>query len=94
MLRRAPLFATLMLTTEGAKLLDFGLAQGPALDIGASESTLSMPGGKLTGEGTIVGTLHYMISSSAERHLSVRRTTTLTFLSTDYGSFRRMRRLT
>jgi eukaryotic-like serine/threonine-protein kinase len=71
--------ANIMLTTEGAKLLDFGLAQGPALDIGASESTLSMPGGKLTGEGTIVGTLHYMAPEQLEGRMADARTDIFAF---------------
>ena len=71
--------ANIMLTGDGAKLLDFGLAQGPALDIITAESTLSLPGGKLTGEGTIVGTLHYMAPEQLEGRPADARTDIFAF---------------
>jgi eukaryotic-like serine/threonine-protein kinase len=71
--------ANIMLTVDGAKLLDFGLAQGPALDGAASGSTLSLPGGKLTGEGTIVGTLHYMAPEQLEARTADARTDIFAF---------------
>lgn len=55
-----------MLTKNGAKLLDFGLAKfsletgSPA---GATAMTMTTP---LTGEGTILGTLHYMSPEQLE----------------------------
>ena len=51
----------IMLTTAGAKLLDFGLAKlrKPHADIGAGGSQAT-EGRSLTGEGKILGTLQYM----------------------------------
>jgi Tol biopolymer transport system component len=71
--------ANIMLTADGAKLLDFGLAQGPALNVAVPESTLSLPGGKLTAEGTIVGTLHYMAPEQLEGRTTDARTDIFAF---------------
>jgi eukaryotic-like serine/threonine-protein kinase len=52
--------ANVMLTKSGAKLLDFGLAKRQPVSavVGVSlAATVSQP---LTGQGTILGTLHYM----------------------------------
>jgi hypothetical protein len=50
----------IMLTSGGAKLLDFGLAKQPAGGYAAALSMLATRPGSGTAEGTIVGTLQYM----------------------------------
>jgi predicted Ser/Thr protein kinase len=51
----------IMLTSSGAKLLDFGLAKQQAIVSGVSiDPATGAASGQLTAAGTIVGTLHYM----------------------------------
>ena len=49
-----------MLTRSGAKLLDFGLAKAPVPIVDGNLSTALTALPRLTVEGTILGTLHYM----------------------------------
>ncbi|HEY9464135.1 MAG TPA: serine/threonine-protein kinase, partial [Vicinamibacterales bacterium] len=58
--------SNVMLTATGVKLLDFGLARGPVLaTTGASTESLMSPG-RLTGEGTLLGTFQYMAPEQLE----------------------------
>src|SRR5262245_18818977 len=52
--------SNVMLTASGAKLLDFGLVRSPAVDVTPLNSTISYQAERLTAEGSIVGTFHYM----------------------------------
>lgn len=49
--------SNVMLTRDGAKVLDFGLAKTVPKSIGSSDATLTAA---LTSEGTVLGTPHYM----------------------------------
>lgn len=55
--------ANILMTKTGVKLLDFGLAGFAQTEIRAPEVTLTTP---LTGQGQILGTLHYMSPEQLE----------------------------
>jgi serine/threonine-protein kinase len=59
--------ANIMLTKSGAKLLDFGVAKLRDEAESPSEESPTVAGARpLTGEGTILGTLHYMAPEQVE----------------------------
>jgi serine/threonine-protein kinase len=59
--------ANIMLTKSGAKLLDFGVAKLREAAESPSDESETVAGARpLTGEGTIVGTLHYMAPEQVE----------------------------
>jgi Tol biopolymer transport system component len=71
--------SNVMLTPAGAKLLDFGLARGAAPDPSTPGSTISLPATRLTAEGTIIGTFHYMAPEQLEGNDVDRRTDIFAF---------------
>jgi serine/threonine protein kinase len=58
----------IMLTNEGAILLDFGLAKRTAVGPSRGLSTVATQSAPLTGQGTILGTLQYMAPVQLEGH--------------------------
>jgi serine/threonine protein kinase len=69
--------SNVMLTATGVKLLDFGLARGPALQAsGVSTQSLTSPG-RVTTEGTLVGTCQYMAPEQLEGTETDRRNRSL-----------------
>jgi eukaryotic-like serine/threonine-protein kinase len=52
--------ANIMLTSAGARLLDFGLAKSSAPMIASHGGSMLTTAGALTSQGTILGTFHYM----------------------------------
>jgi Tol biopolymer transport system component/predicted Ser/Thr protein kinase len=56
----------IMLTTSGAKLLDFGLAKLRPTEVATGMSRADTVSRPLTGQGTLLGTLHYMAPEQVE----------------------------
>jgi serine/threonine protein kinase len=58
--------ANIMLTSSGAKLLDFGLAKEAAPPAGVHTVTAASPSSPVTQQGTIIGTFQYMSPEQVE----------------------------
>ena len=71
--------SNVMLTSAGAKLLDFGLAKLPAGASAIMSSTLSVPGAAATAEGSILGTFQYMSPEQLEGQEADARTDIFAF---------------
>jgi Tol biopolymer transport system component len=71
--------SNVMLTMAGATLLDFGLARGPVVELTAPGSTVSLHAGRLTTEGSIVGTFQYMAPEQLEGKAADPRTDIFAF---------------
>jgi serine/threonine protein kinase len=70
----------IMLTTSGAKLLDFGLAKsGAPVVAGAGLSMLPTRASNLTAQGTILGTFQYMAPEQLEGQEADARTDIFAF---------------
>jgi len=69
----------IMLTKDGAKLLDFGLAKLMAPDAVVAESALATEDKPLTAEGTLVGTVQYMAPEQLEGKEADARTDVFAF---------------
>jgi serine/threonine protein kinase len=69
----------IMLTKDGAKLLDFGLAKLRAPDTVVAESALATEDKPLTAEGTLLGTVQYMAPEQLEGKEADARTDVFAF---------------
>src|SRR5262249_5070834 len=79
----------IMLTKQGAKLLDFGLAKtSPAIGATAGLSMLATTPPGLTAEGTILGTVQYMAPEQLEGHEADTRTDIFAFGGVVYEMIR------
>jgi eukaryotic-like serine/threonine-protein kinase len=58
--------SNIMLTSSGAKLLDFGLAKPASAPASLATLTMSAPASPVTQEGTVVGTFQYMSPEQVE----------------------------
>ena len=74
----------IMLTKQGAKLLDFGLAKLKPVGSGASLVSMPTQSAGLTGEGKILGTLQYMAPEQVEGQEADTRTDIFAFGATVY----------